>query len=397
MLIADLLSISLRQIYRNKRRYKAALVGTALGIAGLITVVTMGDSVESMLGRNLEILGSATIVKCTWDFNGDRRWHQGEYTESDVEQLRRLPGVMQVSPALYRSQVKIVYRKKHFLATLLGIEPNFFETLHLPLATGRRITEEDVANFHQVAIIGQTLEKEFFGPNPHSLGKKIQLYGLSFEVIGVLGGAEDPAYMETAFVPISVVRSRVSGMNKVRDVYVRAMDWDTVGHLHKRVQELVKSRQPGYADAMVVNYYAERIAAIKTIVFIFKFFVAAAIMVTLILGGLGITNVMLAVVNERTTEIGLRKAVGATEKMIMAQFLCESLTVSLMGGAIGIACGFTAVELLEKLFETDTGLATFVYSVLASVAIAMILGVGSGMLPAARAGRLSAVDAMKFE
>jgi putative ABC transport system permease protein len=397
MLLTDLLSISLRQIYRNKRRYKAALVGTAFGIAGLITVVTMGDSVESMLGKNLEVLGSATIVKCAWDFTSDRRWHQGEYTESDVAALRHLPGVLQVSPALWKRQVKVVYRRKNFIATVGGIEANFFETLHLPLYTGRRLTQEDVAARNQVAIIGQTVEKEFFGPNPHSLGKKIQIYDLSFEVVGVLGGAEDPSYMESVFVPISVVQSKFMDMNKIRDLYVRAIDWDTVPDLHLRVQQLLKNRQPGYADGMVITYFADRIEAIRTIVFIFKFFLYAAILVTLILGGLGITNVMLAVVNERTKEIGLRKAVGATERMIMAQFLCESLSVSLVGGAIGIACGFGSVEGLERLFETDTGLATFVYSVLASVGIAVILGVGSGLLPAARAGRLSAVDAMKFE
>jgi len=397
MLVADILKISLRQIYRNRRRYRGAIIGTALGIAGLITVVSMGNSVEGMLGKNLEILGSATIVKCQWDFGSTPRWHHGEYFMKDVQGLRKLPGVLEASPALWKRQVKISYRRKNFVGTIAGVESNFFDTLHLPLSKGRRILDSDEKAYKHVCIIGQTVEKELFGVNGLSMGKRVIIEGLPFEVVGVLGGAEDLSYMETAFLPFAVVRAQIPGMEKIRDIYVRAKDWDTVPLLRERAKGFLNSRQPGYADAMSITYFADRIDAIKTVVFVFKFFLYASIGVTLLLGGLGITNVMLAVVNERTTEIGLRKAVGATERMIMAQFLCESLTVSLVGSGIGILCGFWAVEILQKLFETQAGYGVFIVSILVSVLIGMILGVASGMLPAARAGRLSAVEAMKFE
>lgn len=397
MLVSDILRISLRQIYRNKRRYRGAIIGTALGIAGLITVVSMGDSVEGMLGKNLEILGSATIVKCQWDFSNTPRWHHGEYSLQDVEQLRKLPGVMEVSPALWKRRVKVSYRKKNFVGTIAGVESNFFDTLHLPMAKGRRILDTDEKHFKHVCVIGQTVEKELFGADGLSVGKRIVIEGRAFKVVGVLGGAEDLSYMESVFLPFAVVRAQINDMEKIRDIYVRAQDWDTVPILHERVKGLLAARQPGYADAMAVTYFAERIGAIKTVVFVFKFFLYASIAVTLLLGGLGITNVMLAVVNERTTEIGLRKAVGATERMIMAQFLCESLTVSLVGAGIGILCGFGAVETLQRLFETEAGYGVFLVSIFISVLIGVILGVASGMLPAARAGRLSAVEAMKFE
>jgi putative ABC transport system permease protein len=397
MLVSDILRISLRQIYRNRRRYRGAILGTALGIAGLITVVSMGDSVESMLGKNLEILGSATIVKCGWDYGSTPRWHHGEYSQDDVREIRRLPGVLEASPALWKRRVRIAYRKKNFVATIAGVEANFFETLHLPMAKGRRILESDEKQFKPVCVIGQTVEKELFGPEGASLGHRIVISGASFEVVGVLGGAEDLSYMESAFLPLPVVKAQFHDMHRIRDVYVRAQDWDSVPGLNEKVKALLVSRQPGYSEAMSVTYSAERIAAIKTVVFVFKFFLYASIAVTLVLGGLGITNVMLAVVNERTTEIGLRKAVGATEGKIMAQFLCESLAVSLAGAGLGILCGFWAVEILQKLFETEAGFGVFIMSICASVLIGTILGVASGMLPAARAGRLSAVDAMKFE
>jgi putative ABC transport system permease protein len=396
MLLADLIAISLRQIYRNKRRYKGAIIGTALGIAGLITVVTMGDSVESTLGKNLEILGNATLVKAQWDFHNTPRWHHGEYRQSDMDDLKRLPGVLTVSKASWKSHAKIVHENKHFQGRVGGIEEDFFETQHMPVTQGRKLDRDDVKERKSVCIIGQTVQRELLGHDP-PVGKKLQTLGLTLEVVGVLGGAEDPSFMETVFVPFSVLAARVQGMDKIRDISVRAQDWDTVPGLHRQVKEKLTSNQPGYAESMMITYSADRIAAIKTIVVIFKIFLYAAISVTLILGGVGITNVMLAVVHERTKEIGLRKAVGATVGMIMSQFLCESLTVSLVGGIIGILTGVLGVESLQRVFDTEAQYRIFLLSILGSVAIAVVLGVASGMLPAARAGRLSAVEAMRFE
>ena len=396
MLWDDLLRTAFKQVYRNKRRYKAAIIGTAVGIAGLITVVTMGDSVESTLGRNLELLGNATIVKAEWDFHNTPRWHHGYYTAEDVDDLKRLPDALAVSAAEWKSRVRVSFHKKTVRFGLGGIEANFFDTVAMSVAKGRRISAEDESLRRHVCVIGQTVRKELFeGINP--LGQRITVDGLAFQVVGVLGGAEDPSYMETVFVPLTVAQAQIEGMRKLHNIYVRAKDWDTVPALHAMVRKRLIDRQPGYAQSMAVVFDKDRIAGIQTIVMIFKFFLLAAIGVTLILGGLGITNVMLAVVNERTTEIGLRKSVGATEGMIMSQFLFESLTVSFIGAAAGILAGIWAVEILQTLFGTTAGYATFFYSVFGSVFIAVLLGVASGLLPAARAGRLTAVEAMKFE
>ena len=397
MLLEDLFRTAFKQVYRNKRRYKAAIIGTSLGIAGLITVITMGDSVESTIGKNLEMLGSATLVKAGWDTRTVQKWHHGSFSDQDVADLKQLPGVLAVSPAEWkRGKVPVTYRRRTLRLPIAGIEASFFKTAYLPLEEGRRITEEDDVYLRHVCLIGQTVQDELFGAeNP--LRKELVINGFSYEVIGVLGGVEDPSYMETVFVPLSVARLQIAGMEHVHHLYVRAIDWNTVPRLYREVRRVLIANHPGYEDTMTVTYYPERIESIQTVVLIFKFFLYSAIGVTLILGGLGITNVMLAVVNERTTEIGLRKAVGATEGMIVYQFLFESLTVSLIGAVIGIACGLWAVEILDSLFQTAATYATFVISACGSVLIAVFLGVMSGLLPAARAGRLSAVEAMKFE
>ena len=396
MLLEDTLKTAFKQVYRNKRRYKAAIIGTAVGIAGLITVVTMGESVQSTLGKNLEILGNATIVKAGWDFYRAPRWHHGHYSEKDMEDLKKLPGVLQVSAALWKTKVKTTVGRKVSRFTLGGIEANFFDTVAMTVTEGRRLTQMDEDLARQVCVIGQTVQKELF-EGGNALGQELVMAGLVFQVVGLVGGAEDASYMETVFIPISVARAKVTEMQELLDVYVRAKDWDTVAGLQQKVQDTLRNNQPGYAAAMSVRYDKDRVQSIQTVVLIFKCFLYAAIGVTLVLGGLGISNVMLAVVNERTTEIGLRKAVGATERMIAWQFLFESLTVSFIGAAAGILFGFSAVEILQIIFDTVAGYSTLLASIFGSVFIAVLLGVASGMVPAARAGRLSAVDAMRFE
>jgi putative ABC transport system permease protein len=395
MLLIDLLETSLRQIYRNKRRYKGAVIGTALGIAGLIVVATIGESVESAIGRNLEMLGSATIVKAAWDHRS-QTWHKGQYQESDVIQLRQLSGIMQVAPSTWKAREQIDFQKSNFKARIGGVEANFFETLHLPVAKGRSILPSDVKERRQVCVIGETIEKEFF-PDGHAIGNGILVQGLSFEIVGILGGTEDPEYMETVLIPLSVAKTKLRHMTEITDIYIRAIDWDAAPQVHQAVSSLLRRNHPGYAEAMQITYYADRISAIKTVVLIFKLFLYGAILVTLILGGLGITNVMLAIVNERTREIGLREALGATEPMIMRQFLCESLGVSLVGALIGIAVGIMMVQTLNSVIGTYANNSVFVVSILMAVAIGIILGVVSGLIPARRAGRLNAVEAMKFE
>jgi len=396
MLVSDVLKISWLQIYRNKRRYRAAIIGIALGIGGLIGVVTIGDSVESTLGLNLEILGSATIVKAEWELGRATTWHKGQYFDRDVEDLRRLPGAIAVAPAVWQWE-NVTFGKKKFKAKLYGVGPVFFRAIHLPITKGRTIAEDDVQNRKQVCLIGEKLEEKFVGKNGSALSKLVEFHGLTLEIAGVVGGAADPQYLESLLLPISVARQKVPGMYEIRAIYVRAENWETVPVLHEKVERILKGNQPGYAKSMIVTYEHERIKAITRIVAIFKYFLYMAIVVTLFLGGLGITMIMLAVVVERTQEIGLRKAVGASERMIMSQFLCESLTVSLIGAATGIIAGALAVQVLQAMLTVKANYSVFVLSLLGSVAIGTILGIASGVLPAIKASRQDPVEAMRFE
>jgi len=397
MLLSDLIKMSTIQIYRKKRRYKSVLIGIALGIAGMVTVLTMGDSVESDLGYNLELLGSATIVKATWDFDRSKRWHHGQYTDKDIEDLRRIPAARSVSPIVWSTQI-FNHNNRKFVGRLMGVDESFFDTIHLPTAEGQRLTDEDIQGRRSYCVIGKKIVENLFKEDEGSpIGKALGINGNMFQIIGVLGGVEDPAFLESVLIPLPVARSRFSNMYQIRDIYVRSENWNAVDDVQQQVGAILRANQPGYSDAIDIKFYPERIRTIQHAVLLVKLFLYAALGVTLVLGGLGITNVMLAAVRERTTEIGLRKAVGATEEMIMSQFLFESVFISLAGAFFGIMVGSASVEALKILFGTEPNYRVLVASLVGGVMFSAILGILSGYLPAKKASKLDPAEAMRFE
>jgi len=397
MLASDLIEISLRQLNRNRRRYRGVIIGIALGIAGLVTVFTMGDSVESDLANNLEVLGSATVLKATWDYDRSTRWHHGQYYPKDIEDLLKLPYVRSASAVVWRVNQTVSRNNKKMISRVMGVEPSFFPTIHIPVPNGRTLTSEDVENRRSVCVVGQTITKTLFPKGEDPIGKELFVEGAMFRIVGEIGGVEDKAFLETVLVPLSVARSRYPELYELKDIYVRAINWDVVGDLHRDMLNLLRKNHPGYGDALTVKYFPERIQTIQNAIMLLKLFIYASLVVTLILGGLGITNVMLGAVRERTKEIGLRKAVGATEDMIMKQFLLESVTISVMGAGIGMLTGFISVECLKRVLETVPAYSVFVASLIGGVIFGILLGIVSGYLPARKASRLDASEAMRFE
>lgn len=389
MRITDLVLMSIRQVSRLRRRYRSAVIGTALGTAGLITVMTVGDSVEENLGRNLGILGSATTVKATIDYS--------QFRYEDIEDVRKLPGVLEAAPAVFHDIQFVSHSKKTKIgARLAGVEASMFRAVYLPIAEGRALVNEDADNRRAVCVIGETVRKTLFDDSESPLDKTIDILGFSFQVVGVLGQAEDPLFGETILLPITLGRARIPDMFPIRKLYIVPRNWYLVEDVYKRVSALLTGKQPSYGHT--ITYEEDRINVMKRTVDTFKFFLYTAIAVTLILGGLGVTNVMLALVKERTTEIGLRKAVGATDNAIASQFLCESLLVSLMSSIVGIIVGSFAVEIITmSMIRSSFAYGVFLQSVGAAVLIGIVVGAVSGVVPAKAAGRLDPVVAMRFE
>ncbi|MBM3300271.1 MAG: ABC transporter permease [Deltaproteobacteria bacterium] len=395
MLASDLVQISLRQLVRNRRRYRGVILGIALGIGGLVTIFTLGDSVEADLGQNLELLGAATILRAGYEVHGAFRWHHGQYYQRDIEGLRKLPGVRSASPYVFAT-LKISHRSVSMDSPTWGVGEDFFETCFMPVAKGRRITREDVEARNSICVVGATVVKTLFDVDD-PIGKEILVQGHALKIVGLIGGVEDKDMFESILIPISVARSRIPGMQEIKDIYVRAVNWDVVEGVREQMLGVLRANHPGYADAVMVRYWPDRIRSIRQIVWLVKLFVYVSVGVTLVLGGLGITIVMLAAVRERTTEIGLRKGMGATDRAIMTQFLVESVSISLAGAVIGLVIGFISVHVLKEAMSTVPAYGVFVASLVGGAVFGVVLGIVSGYVPARKASLLDPADAMRFE
>lgn len=359
--------------------------------------MTMGDAMERKVATNLELLGSATIIKAKWDFDKKTRWHHGQFRPKDVVDLKKLRGAAQVTGFVQKSDQTLVYKQTKTQAHLMGIEPSFFATLHMGFSEGRGITEEEVATRSNVCVIGTRIRDELLAGLGRRLDQKIWLEGKLFRVVGVLGGVEDAENSRTMFVPISVAWDNFFAEPSFNGIYVRAVSWHSVSRLSKEVSVALDTNHSGYSDGLDVTYYPEKIKTIRAIEFLVKLVLYGGLLLVVLLGGLGISNLMYLAVQERTSEIGLRKALGATDQVILGQFLTEAVATSLAGTAVGMLLAVGVIALLRLFFDMIPDYQMLVLGIIVGFFLGLFLGVISGLEPARKAKDLDPVQAIGYE
>lgn len=394
MKIDDLLTMCWRLVLRNRRRYKAVMAGIALGTAGFIVIQTMGDSVEKKMGEHLELLGEATVIKAYWE--NDENLHPGQYYMRDVANLRKIPHIAAVAPIVSLPQIDAQFRTIQWSPGLYGVNHSYWQTQTPHLLRGRLISPSDVVARKTVCVLGQDVIKYLF-PSEDPVGKIIRVGNLNFEVIGILGGIQHSDIKRSVFVPITTAQNLFHGLFWIREIYMRVDDWNEVEAARENVLDILHASHKGYEHGIRVLHYPQRIQKVKSTVYMVKLFIYAALGITLILGGIGITNVMLAAIQDRTREIGLRKALGAPEQIILLQFLTESIFISIFAGFIGIAVGVTSVQLLKNPLGVEVSTLMITLSIIFGLLFTVFLGVASGIYPSIRASRLDSVTAMRFE
>ncbi len=372
-------------------------MSAAVGIAGLATLATLSNEVESQVSMNLELLGSATIIKAEWDSYRSQRWRHGEYTIKHVQEIKKLEGVVDASAAVWKNSVVLQKDKTKFTARLAGVQAQFFRTLYLPCQAGRHFTEQESIKRRQVCVIGQGIVDQLFTSVPDGLGKTVMVENIPFKIIGILGGAEDPQYEETIIIPLTVAQSRIQGLGSISDIYIRARDWYVAKDVYKSVGQYLKNTLELYAEGIYVRYYKERINSILTIVYIVKYFLSAAVLAVLFIAALAVANLMSGVVSERTPEIGLRISMGATQRLILSQFLVESLVVGLVGAILGVALAIFLTKFIVNIMGAEVDYLLFTKNAILCVVVGVILGAAAGFMPARRASKMSCVEALRFE
>lgn len=393
----DFVRISFRQVLRQRARYWGVILVISLGTACLVAVTTLGEAVELAIGRNLEILGRASLIEVCWRPESVGDGHRREFSDRDVEALRRLPLALHVAPFVREPNRLFTDGRKTAKGRLVGVESTCFALLDLRIAQGTGLSQDDVARRRPVCVIGSTIREELSFDDGNILDKTIRAEGLVLKIVGVIGGIEDETLASSVFVPITVAKTQFASAGQSNGIYVRARHWDDVSQLEHEVATVLQRTQPAYAEDMQVQHFPDKIRTIKTSVLLVKSLLFTGIATTLILGGLGIAGSMLAAVQESTRDIGLKKAVGATEIEIRRQYLAEAISVSLIGSFIGAVSGTVAVVVASGLLEMVPHYDLLLLSIVGSLCFGTVLGALAGFIPARKASRLDASEAMRFE
>ena len=388
----------------NKMRSILTMLGIIIGVAAVIALVSIGNGVKQDIQNSISSLGSNLLrVMPGAPRTPGVRPSQGSMKSlkvSDYQAISKLDGVKAASPYTANSYVTI-YQSKNWTTTVSGVSSNFQDVNNWTMAEGRFISSKNVENRERVAVVGQTVVKNLFaGEDP--VGKEIRVKNIPFRVIGVLNskgnGTMGNDQDDAIFIPYTTAMERVEGVDYLRMVYVVANDDNGIDRLQSDIENLLRVRH-SIKDTNLDDFNIQNMKSImetmEQTTGTLTLFLGAVAAISLVVGGIGIMNIMLVSVTERTREIGIRKALGATYFVIVTQFLIEAVVISLMGGLIGIALGIGA----SKLIGLASGMSTVISvpTIVLSFAFSMAIGLVFGIYPARKAAKLNPIDALHYE
>lgn len=388
----------------NKMRSILTMLGIIIGVAAVIALVSIGNGVKQDIQNSISSLGSNLLMVMPGaPRTPGVRPSQGSMKSlkvSDYQAISKLDGVKAASPYTANSYVTI-YQSKNWTTTVSGVSSNFQDVNNWTMAEGRFISSKNVENRERVAVVGQTVVKNLFaGEDP--VGKELRVKNIPFRVIGVLNskgnGTMGNDQDDVIFIPYTTAMERVEGVDYLRMVYVVASDDNGIDRLQSDIENLLRVRH-SIKDTNLDDFNIQNMKSImetmEQTTGTLTLFLGAVAAISLVVGGIGIMNIMLVSVTERTREIGIRKALGATYFVIVTQFLIEAVVISLMGGLIGIALGIGA----SKLIGLASGMSTVISvpTIVLSFAFSMAIGLVFGIYPARKAAKLNPIDALHYE
>jgi putative ABC transport system permease protein len=386
----DLLRISVRQVIRHKRRYWGVILAITLGVAGLITIITMGREVKKNFNQDLELIGGATLIRCNFD-NHKKSERAQWFRSQTIKALRQTPGVMEVS-AIALTGAKANLGKDEYPLQVVAVDEAFWQVRSFWALSGRLFGYADLTERSKDCVLGARLAQQLFGAEK-AVGSLLQLNSDLYRVIGVMGGvAEDLS--KCVFLPLTTAADRFSGVLP-NGIFVRCLTWDDVDRVAGAIPQVIQANQP--FEGLRVDISRQALKQVKKIAWWIEFLVYLAISATFILGGVGIWNVMMAAVSSRTREIGLKKAMGAQDRDILAQFLSEALCISASGALLGVGLGRLMMAIMGALIKSSPPENLFLAGMSLGVVFAVVLGVGAGLYPSIRASRMEVVTAIRYE
>lgn len=410
----DALKTAVAGLMHAKARSMLTMLGIVIGVASVILLMSIGKSAERLILDQVRSVGSNLVFVIPGATKGSRFASppsvQGivikTLVERDVSALQREPSLYRVAPDV-RGQAKVVYGNNDVTVSYWGVMPEYFGIRDFVAERGQFFGRTDIDSFNRVAVLGPEIAKTLFeGLDP--IGKTIRLKGVSFRVTGVFGseglgpfGVDQDSLI---FVPLSVAQKQLLGIDYYNSLLIQAHDAYTIDFVKSRIESVLRQAHrvtDPEKDDFTIRTQEDALSLLGNITSILTVFLTAIAFISLVVGGIGIMNIMLVSVTDRTKEIGLRKAVGATNMDILQQFLWEALILTFIGGFIGIIVGFLFAYLISfvlvRTLATGWVFAMPVSAVILGVCVSTAIGLVFGIYPARKASRKDPIEALRYE
>jgi len=387
----DLVRVSLRQVFRHRRRYLGVVLAIAVGVAGFISIITMGQDVKKNFNEDITFIGGVTIIRSVLESRP--QLPPGKFREDTVQAVREIPGVAYAS-LVGLTRIKGNNQGQEEIFPVAAVDEHFWKMRGLTAHTGSIFGSREVKARQRVVVLGKRLAQSLFGTEEVA-GRTLELGQDVFLVNGVVGGLRDIEMEKSLFMPLTTAQDRFFHQLVLDRFYVRCATWDDVPGVAAAIPKVVAAHQS--TENLLVEVSTENLEHVKRVAFWVEFFIYLAFAATLILGGMGIWNIMMAAVRTRTREIGLKKAMGAEDRDILTQFLTEALCLSLVASVIGVTLGRILVELLGLWIGMRPPEELFFTCLAFSLVFAVALGVGAGLYPSVQAARMEVVSATRYE
>jgi putative ABC transport system permease protein len=406
MEIGEVIRVSLRALARNKMRTVLTMLGIIIGVGAVICTVAIGQGAAKQVQEQIQSLGdnivfiSAGSIKTSGVHLGSEATKS--LTAADGQAiLQEVPFVKWVSPSVGYS-AQIVYGGNNWYTRVNGVNPDYVKIRHWPLASGSMFSKMDDDDAADICILGQTVVKSLFSPSEDPVGKTVRISNLPFRVIGVLaakgsspfGGDED----DVIIMPYTTVQKKLSGISWIQFMMLSADSQDDIQPAEDQISAILRQRhhlRPTEDDDFIIRSPTDFMQAQTHASNVMTVLLASIASVSLLVGGIGIMNIMLVSVTERTREIGVRMAIGATESDVQRQFLSEAMVLSLLGGLVGIVLGIFGSITVSDLFQWATLVSPA--SIIIAAAFSAGVGVFFGYYPAKRAAQLDPIEALRYE